>query len=141
PLPVLGFCVWVGLSVPMMLLSAVAGHRVVPFFGMFLTEWSASIFCVIFAAVWGYAAWSLYKLRLSGWWVTLIAFCVLLVSGLVTFSRHNIPEMYRFMQYPEAQVHQIEQLGVFNGNNMMYVMLFCMAPFFGYLLFIRKFIV
>ena len=36
PLPVLGFCLWLAFSVPMMLIMPIAGHGVMPFFGIFL---------------------------------------------------------------------------------------------------------
>ena len=37
PLPVLGFCLWLLLGVPMLLIMPLAGHGVMPFFGIFLS--------------------------------------------------------------------------------------------------------
>jgi hypothetical protein len=49
-------------------------------------------------------------------------------------------EMYRLMDYPEAQIEQIQKSGLLVGNRMSWLMAFSMLPFLGYLLFIRKFL-
>jgi hypothetical protein len=139
PLPVLGLSVLLMVSAPMMLLMPMSGHCVLPFFGVFLTGIPGAVFCLIFAAVWAYAAWLLYKLEQRGWWLVLIVFFVNLVSGLLTFARHDMMDMYRLMDYPEAQLEQIQKSGMVIGNHMAWIMLFSMLPVLGYLLFIRKF--
>jgi hypothetical protein len=73
PLPVLGFCLWLLFGVPMMLIMPIVGHGVMPFFGTFLTGVPGAMFCLAIAAIWSYAAWSLYKLEQRGWWLILIA--------------------------------------------------------------------
>ena len=124
PLPVLGFCLWLAVSVPMMLIMPIAGHGVMPFFGIFLTGVPGSMLCLAIAAVWSYAAWSLYKLDPRGWWVILIALCVFMTSAFVTYARHDMMEMYRLMGYPEAQIEQIQKSGLLIGNHMMWLMAF-----------------
>ena len=57
PLPVLGFCLWMLVAVPMMLFMPLTGHGVMPFFGMFLSGLPGALFCLVIAAIWGYAAW------------------------------------------------------------------------------------
>jgi hypothetical protein len=140
PLPVLGLCMWLMLTVPMMLLLPIAGNGVMPFFGTFLSGVPGTVFCFALAAVWLYVAWSLYNLEPRGWWVMLIVLGLSLVSGLVTFAQHDIMEMYRLMNYPEAQIEQIQKLGLFNGNYLVWMMLIFMLPFFGYLLFLKTFL-
>jgi hypothetical protein len=140
PLPVLGFCLWLVFSVPMMLIMPIAGHCVMPFFGIFLTGVPGAMLCLAIAAIWSYAAWSLYKLEQRGWWLILIAFCVFMASALLTFARHDMLEMYRLMNYPEAQIEQIQKSGLLMGNRMTWLMAFSVLPFLGYLLFIRKFL-
>ena len=140
PLPVLGLCVVVMASAPMMLLMPFSGHVVMPFFGMFLTGISGSVFCLVFAAIWVYAAWSLYKLEQRGWWLIIVIMCVSIVSGLLTFARHDMMEMYSLMNYPPAQLEQIQQSGMLMGNGMIWLMSFSILPFLGYLLYIRKFL-
>jgi hypothetical protein len=140
PLPVLGFCLWLAVSVPMMLIMPIAGHGVMPFFGIFLTGVPGTMLCLAIAAIWSYAAWSLYKLEQRGWWLILIALCVFMASAFLTYARHDVMEMYRLMGYPEAQIEQIQKSGLLIGNRMTWLMVFSMLPFLGYLLFIRKFL-
>jgi hypothetical protein len=140
PLPVLGLCLWLLFSVPMMLVMPLAGHCVMPFFGMFLTGLPGTLFCLAIAALWSYAAWLLYKLDMRGWWLILIAICVFMVSALMTFAQHNMLEMYHLMGYPEAQIEQMQKTGLLVGNRMSWLMLFSVLPFLGYLLFVRKFL-
>jgi hypothetical protein len=140
PLPVLGFCLWLMVSVPMMLIMPVAGHGVMPFFGIFLTGLPGTMLCLAIAAIWSYAAWSLYKLEPRGWWLILIAMCVVMASALVTFARHDIMEMYRLMGYPEAQIEQMQKVSLLTGNGMGWMTSCFMVPFLGYLLFIKKYL-
>ena len=140
PLPVLGFCLWLVFSVPMMLIMPIAGHCVMPFFGIFLTGVPAAMLCLAFADLWSYAAWLLYKLDVRGWWLILIALCVFMVSALMTLAQHDMMEMYRLMGYPEAQMEQMQKSGLLIGNRMNWLMAFSVLPFLAYLLFIRKFL-
>jgi hypothetical protein len=140
PLPVLGFCSWLAFSVPMMLIMSISGHCVMPLFGVFLTGVPGAMLRLAIAALWSYAAWSLYKLEQRGWWLILIALCVFMTSTLLTFARHDMMEMYRLMGYPEAQIEQIQKSGLLTGNRTRWLMAFSTLPFLGYLLFIRKFI-
>jgi len=140
PLPVLGFCLWLVFSVPMMLIMPIAGHCVMPFFGIFLTGVPAAMLCLAIAALWSYAAWLLYKLDVRGWWLILIALCVFMVSALMTLAQHDMMEMYRLMGYPEAQMEQMQKSGLLIGNRMNWLMAFSVLPFLAYLLFIRKFL-
>ncbi|MBI3416663.1 MAG: hypothetical protein HY043_15330 [Verrucomicrobia bacterium] len=140
PLPVLGFCLWLMFSVPMMLIMPLAGHGVMPFFGMFLTGMPGTLFCLAVAAIWGYAAWSLYKLERRGWWLMLIALCVFMLSSFLTFAQHDVLEMYQLMGYPQAQIDQLQKSGFLVGNSMTWLMACSVLPFLGYLLFIGKFL-
>jgi hypothetical protein len=140
PLPVLGVCLWLAFSVPMMLIMPIAGHVVLPFFGMFLTGVPATVLYLAIAFIWSYAAWSLYKLEQRGWWLILIALCVFMVSGLLTYARHDVVEMYHLMGYPKAQIEQMQKTGLLTGNRMSWLMAFSVSPFLGYLLFIKKFL-
>jgi len=140
PLPVLAICLWSLISVPMMLIMPLVGHGVIPFFGIFLTGVPGTLFYLAIAAIWGYAGWSLYKLEQRGWWIILIAACLTMVSSILTFARNDLTEMYHLMGYPQAQIEQIQKMGLFTGNRMGWLMSLCMLPFLGYLLFIRKYL-
>lgn len=140
PLPVLGLCLWLLFSVPMMLIMPISGHCVMPFFGVFLTGLPGILLYLGIAALWAYAAWLLYRLDSRGWWLILIAMCVFIVSSLLTFARHDMMEMYRLMGYPEAQIQQIQQTGLLVGNRMSWLTSLSVLPFLGYLIFIKKYL-
>jgi hypothetical protein len=141
PLPVLAMCLWLYFSVSMMLVIPLAGHGVFPFFGIFLSGAPGAIFCLVHAAVWGFAAWLLYHLDQRGWWIILIAMCVYMASSILTFWQHDISDMYRLMNYSEAQIEQVQKFGLFKGNQMNWFTLFCALPFLGYLLYIKKYLI
>ena len=140
PLPVLGLCSWLMFSAMMLLTMPVIGFGVAPFFGMFLTGAPGVLLYLALSALWAYAAWLLYRLDLRGWWLILITVCVYTLSSILTFARHDIIEMYRLMNYPEAQIEQIQKSGLLAGNSMLWMMLFFLVPFLGYLVFIKKYL-
>jgi hypothetical protein len=140
PLPVLAFSLWLLFSVVMMLVAPLTGHTVMPFFGMFLTGLPGILFCLVLAAIWGFAAWSLYKLERRGWWLILIVMWVLMPSAFLTYAQHDVTEMYQLMGYPEAQIEQMQKIGLWSGNRMMWLMALSMAPFMAYLFFIKKYL-
>jgi len=140
PLPVLGFCLWLLFSVPWMLLMPIIGHGVMPCFGVFVTGLPGGLLCLAVAIIWGTAAWRLYRLDVRGWWLILIALVAVMVSGVVTYAHHDIIEMYQLMGYPQAQIDQIQKMGLLTGNHMTWLMSLTMLPFLGYLVFIKKYL-
>ena len=140
PLPVLGFSLWTALAVPLMLLWPLTGHAVMPCFGMFVSGLPAALFCVVVAAVWGLAAWWLYRLDARGWWLILGAMLLYLVSALLTYSHHDIVEMYQLQGYPPAEIDRLQKMGLFTGNRMGWFTALFTLPFLGYLLFIKKYL-
>jgi len=139
PLPVLGLCVTLMVGVASMLVMPVLGHCAMPFFGMFLTGIPGSLCYLAVAAVWSYAAWSLYKLRPFGWWLIFTALFVYMVSAILTFAHHDMTEMYRLMNYPEARIERMQESGLLSGNHMEWLMSLSNLPFVAYLIFIKKF--
>ncbi|HLP78029.1 MAG TPA: hypothetical protein VK327_14055 [Candidatus Paceibacterota bacterium] len=140
PLPVLAFCLWTWLAVPMMLLMPLTGQAVMPFFGMFITGFPAALFCLVVAAVWGMSGWWLYRLDARGWWLILAAMILFMVSALLTYAHHDIREMYQLQGLPQAQIDQIEKMGLLTGNRMGWFTALFSLPFLGYLLFIKKYL-
>ena len=139
PLPVLALCLWLLFAVPMLLLMPIVGHGVIPFFGIFLTGLPGSLLCLAVAALWVYASWLLYKLDVRGWWLILIAFFVFTLSAVVTYARHDVIEMYRLMGYPEAQIEQIQKIGLMTDHHMTWLTMLFMLPFLAYILFVKKY--
>jgi len=140
PLPVLAISVWTWLSVPMMLVMALSGRAIVPFFGSFLSGLPGGLFYLLIAAVWGMAGWWLYRLDARGWWLILGAIAVFVVSSFLTYAHHDITEMYQLQGLPQEQIDHIQKMGLFTGNRMAWLMLLCSTPFLGYLLFIKRYL-
>ena len=139
PLPVLALSLCLALGTLTSLVMPLPYHGVFPFFGVFLTGLPGTLAWVALAAVWGYSARALYKLDGLGWWLALVSFILLAISNVITYSRHDITELYRLMHYPEEKIAQIRQFGFFEGGAMAWLTLLCMVPWIGYLLYVRKF--
>jgi hypothetical protein len=139
PMPVLGLFVPLMTGASSMLLMSISGHCVTPFFGKFLTGIPSSLCYLAFAAIWSYAAWSLYKLRPFGWWLILMALLVYMVSAILTLAQHDMTEMYRLMGYSEAELEEMQRSGMLTANHKWLVSL-ANLPFIAYLPFIKRFI-
>lgn len=140
PLPVLGFCLDLVMSVPMFLVLPLAAHGVVPFFGIFLTGILGSLIYLVIAVIWSYAAWSLYRLEQRGWWLILLALALLSLSSVITYAFHDVAEMYQLMGYPAAQITQMQQISLFSGNRMAWFTGLFMLPILAYLLWIKRYL-
>jgi hypothetical protein len=140
PLPVLGFCLWTWLAVPMMLLMPLVGHAVMPCFGEFITGLPAGLFCLVISAVWGVAGWWLYRLDARGWWLILGGMTVFMVSALLTYANHDISEMYQLQGLPPAQIEQMQKMGLFTSGRLGWFTALFTLPFLGYLVFIKKYL-
>jgi len=139
PLPVLACSLWLIFGALTMLIMSLTCHGVMAFFGTFLTGIPGMISYLAGAAISSYGAWALYKLNRRGWWLLFIAVCVFFVSNILTYARHDVTELYHLMDYPEAQIQQIQKSGLFAGNSMMWISLFSALPLLGYLIFIERF--
>jgi hypothetical protein len=140
PLPVLGFCLWTWLAVPMMFFWPLTGHAVMPCFGMFVSGLPGALFCVVVGVIWGVAGWWLYRLDVRGWWLILMAMVVFMVSALLTYAHHDIIEMYQLQGLPQAQIDQMQKIGLFTSGRMGWFSVLFTLPFLGYLLFIKKYL-
>jgi len=140
PLPVLGFCLWTWFAVPALLVMPVSSHAVMPFFGVFISGLTGTVFCLVIAAVWGWAGWWLYRLDARGWWLILVAMVLFMVSALLTYAHHDVSEMYQLQGLPPAQIEQMQKTGLLTGNHLSWFTALCTLPFVGYLLFIKKYL-
>jgi hypothetical protein len=139
PLPVLAICLWLGFSVVMTAIVPLTYRGVLPFFGHFLTGAAGMAGYFIVAAIWAWCAWALYRLNVRGWWVTLVGIFVMTISHVMTYSRHDITELYTLMGYPETQIAAIKNMGALSDGWMTWGMLAGMVPFVGYLLWVKKY--
>jgi hypothetical protein len=91
------------------------------------------------AAIWGYSAWAAYHLDRRGWWLAFITFALLAISGFITYSVHDISEVYRLMGYKKEVLDQMQKYPFFKGQMMAWLTLLSALPWLGYLLWVRKF--
>lgn len=140
PLPVLGLCLWILFSVPMMLMMGFAYHGVLPAFGVLLSGPVGAAIYFLIAAIWAYCAWSLYRLERIGWWGMLVTVALFGVSAFITYSRLDIAELYRLMGYSEEMIKQIMAYSFIRGKSMAWMSLTFPVPFVAYLLYVRKYL-
>ncbi|HEY3901515.1 MAG TPA: hypothetical protein VGM54_23090 [Chthoniobacter sp.] len=139
PLPVLAASLGLASGVPTMLMMPICYRGVFPAFGTFISGPLGSALYVVIAIIWGYAAWAFYKLNRLGWWVILFALILFSISAFLTYSRHDLMELYTLMGYPQAQIDLIQKYRFMSGQTMAWITLGGMIPFVGYLLYIRRF--
>jgi hypothetical protein len=138
PLPVLAISLWLALGVVGIVTTAVAGMAVIPLFGSLVAGLPALVICAVMAAVWAWAAWAIFRLDERGLWVA-IAFTILFsVSSILTYSRHELSEMYRLAGYPASQVAVMERTPL-PGWMMTWGTLFWVVPAVGFLLYSRRY--
>ena len=139
PLPVLTVSLWLALGVPMLLLMPVIYHGVLPFFGVFISGGAGTLVYLVLAGVWAWSARALYRLDVRGWWVVVIAICVLSLSHILTYAQRDLMEMYSLMGLPEQQLEQFKKLNFPSSQMMLWGSLFFLVPFLGYLIYLKKF--
>ena len=140
PLPVLALCLWLGFSAFMMLTMNAMPYLAAPFFGMFVSGMAARAVYMAMGLISAYAAWLLYRLDTRGWWLALAAFLLFAISATITYSLHDITELYQLMHYPEVQLEQIRKTGLLKGSMMAWFTPICMLPLLGYMIFIKKYL-
>jgi hypothetical protein len=139
PLPVLAATLWFGVGALSVLPMPLAYKSVMPFFGVLLTGLPATLLFVVWSVGSAWLAWAFYRLKPAAWWVAVVAFALVSISSVITFARVDLMEMYRLMGYSQQQLEQIQKYNFFTGRTMVVWTAFCMVPWIGYLLWIRKF--
>lgn len=139
PLPVLAVSLWLALGVPMMLLMPLTYRSMLPFFGGFITGPAGTAGYIVLAGVWAWCARALYRLDVRGWWLLVAGMLVFTVSHVMTYMRHDVMELYALMGYPEQQMEQIRKFNFLTNGMMTWGSLCSMLPFFGYLVFLKRY--
>jgi len=139
PLPVLAMCLWLPFTSAVLVMMALAYHGVLPFFGSFLSGPMGAVVYLVMAVILAYATREMYHLRWIGWWLVTVSICLFAISSFLTYSRHNIYEVYVLMGYSEQELAQLRQFNFFQGKTMAWMTLVSMTPFVGYLLFLRRY--
>ena len=140
PLPVLALALWLVFSAFSLIAMTLMPYIAAPFFGMLVSGIAARGVYLAMGAIWLGAAWLLYRLDSRGWWLALAGCIAFALSSVITYSQHDMIEMYRLMHYPDAQLAQIEKSGLLKGNTMAYVTPLFMVPLIGYMAYVKKYL-
>jgi hypothetical protein len=139
PLPVLALSLALAFT-PLSLVTMLVGYNsVVPFFGRLLTGAPAAALLVLLTAAWGYGAWATYKLKPLGWWIVTVAFVIFSVSAVLTFARVDVVDVYQAMGYSARDVQLMRGVAFIHGQTFAVMMTAIMAPFIGYLFWMKRY--
>ncbi|MFZ2641587.1 MAG: hypothetical protein WA117_11360 [Verrucomicrobiia bacterium] len=139
PLPVLAASLWIGMGALFMLPTSLTDKDVLPFFGILLTGLPATLSFVAWSAGSVWLAWAFYRLKPFAWWVAVVACVLFVVSYTITFARIDPMEIYRQMGHAQQHLDQIQKYNFCSGKSVAIWMTCCTLPWFGYLLWIKKF--
>jgi hypothetical protein len=135
PLIVLTVSVWLACEALMMTMLPLMHQAATPFFGLLVPGVPGMAWYWFLAVIWAYGAWAIYRLDRRGWWVIFIATILFCLSNVMTYSRHDIREVYASMGDQTAQIAE----SFMGGNRVVWSSLLFVAPFLGLLFYIRKF--
>ncbi len=113
---VLALSLWQALGAISMLVFAIGNHGVIPVFGEVLTGWAGIVICLVQGTLGAGAAWMLYRLKPSGWWLTFALLLCATVSILLNALHLDNDQLYRAMGYGATQLKQIRQFDVMRGS-------------------------
>ncbi|MCX6998026.1 MAG: hypothetical protein NTV49_13310, partial [Kiritimatiellaeota bacterium] len=139
PLPVLAISLLLGLSAAFMPLLILAYRSIVPCFGCYLSGWPGTAVVLVTTAAYAWAARATYRLNVAGWWVAFLGFGVWMLSSGITFARLGLLPMYEMMEFPQAQLDMMRQMGFLQSPMMAVLALACWLPFLGYVVYAKKF--
>jgi hypothetical protein len=127
-----------GLGVCAVSAIPAAFFQVLPLFGRFLTGWPASALMLLVGLATAYLARATFRLEPAGWWGSAVLLVVGQASGIVTFLRHDLIEIYRRMGVAPEQLAVFSQVPWMSGRILVWWGGFLALAGFGYLLYIRR---
>jgi hypothetical protein len=139
PLPVLGLVLLLAAGAAMMPTLVLLGHRIVPFFGYYITGTAATATLLLASAIYAFAAYSAYKLKPFAWWLVVGFYAIITVSFAITFARSGLLPMYEGIGLPPGQILQLKQAGLLEGPWILTLTAFNMLGFVGLLAYVKRF--
>jgi hypothetical protein len=119
----------------------VAYRCVVPVFGVLISGAKGAVVIALSVLALASLAWGTYRLQMAAWWGTLLLVAVGIASGVFTFSRIDLMEMYEKMGMPADTLDQMRKMHI--GELMSqwgpWTMLAAGALGLGYLLYVRRY--
>lgn len=139
PLPVLGVSVAFFVGSLYTVLLAVT-MPMLPLFGHFLTGIPAAGCLILLAGLDFYLAIALFRLRLSGWWIAVVAAPLRMAAAAFSYSRAGLMQAYAKMGWSEAQLQMLNSNPIFHSRIFLGMGVIMMLAFFGYLLWIKRYL-
>ena len=93
----------------------------------------------MFALIWFYSAWAVYRLQAIGWWLVTITIVLSTISNLMTFPKLDIGEMYRLMGYADVQIQQMQRFNIVNPTLLTIGSVASSLLLLAYLIWIKRF--
>lgn len=136
PLPVLGVSLLLAFSSVSMLTTCLS-YQIIPFFGMYLTGFSAVAVLLLLAAAYGFSSWNFYKVRMIGWWTAIACYSASMISSSITFMLIGYSKMYELMELSPTQLQQIKQMGLF--EHKVWLLMLSTLPVIGFIIYTKKY--
>lgn len=140
PLPVLALSLMLGSGAFSMIFT-VSYNFVMPFFGIILKGVPGGLLILTVTLLFAYLARATYQLKLAAWWTTLVSYVTFGVSSIITFSRIDMMQFYREMNFPEEQLKLLEKSGMINRMNMPLMFCLSFVVIVGYMLWVRRYFI
>lgn len=138
PLPVLGASVILFVGALYLLLTGVT-TPVFPFFGQYLSGIAGAACFFAMAALDVYLGIALFRLQSSGWWITVLAMPIRLLSIVLTYAKADLMQAYSKMGMSDTQVEMLRSSPILRGHVLLWWSLLSMLLFFGYLLWLKRY--
>jgi hypothetical protein len=138
PLPVLGASMAFFVGALYALLLAVTSPML-PLFGHYLTGIPAAGCLVLLAVLDLYLAIALFRLRLWGWWIAVIAAPLRMSAAALSYSRAGLMQAYAKMGWSDAQLQMLNSNPIFHSRIFLGMGVTVMLGFFGYLLWLKRY--
>lgn len=139
PLPVLTLSLWMFVGGALLFVSPVAARGAFPFFGVLLSGVPGFLVSWAVAALWVYAAWGLYRMSSTSWWIVFVSSALLGISSVSTFLRVDLLSIYERAGYSQQQLDAIRQFGTLSGSELALFTAAFFVPYLVYLVYLKKY--
>lgn len=140
PLPVLGLSLVLSLGLIALPFSSVNGYSI-PFFGIILNGVAGTVLMLVNGLVIAYMAWGIYKLKVQAWWCALVWTGIWFASGIVTFTRMDLMDLYEKMNLSAQKLESMRRIALPDKSNMLLITSISFVIYLLYLLYVRKFFI
>lgn len=140
PLPVLAVSIWAIMTLPMMLVQGLMGYAIMPLFGLLLGGMIGGIFFALLAIIWVISGVLMYLLDVRGLWLLLGTMVLFYISSIITYSLHDLTEIYQLVHYPPSVIAQMDKMKILHSRGLMVgLMTVFFIPFLAYLIYLFRF--